>query len=151
LTAEFSLFTLRCSPFRDRLCRPSAGGLISLDVCGVGPNGPRFQKPLKWPSDEFTPDSNPGLGGSLGGCWGSCYYYYLAHLAQIFDKLGVDFVTDHRGRVREWRAQITRALEQRQRKHGSWINDTPRFCEANLDVSTSWALMALSHRKPKGQ
>jgi squalene-hopene/tetraprenyl-beta-curcumene cyclase len=129
----------------------TCAGLLCLDLCGVGRDDPRVVRARKWLADEFTTDCNPGFEGPLGGCGGWGHYYYLAHLTKCLDRLGVETVTDRKGRTRDWRAELTRALAERQWKDGSWQNESDAFLEGVPDAATSWALIALSHCKPKSK
>ena len=49
----------------------------------------------------------------------------------------------------DWRADITAALAKRQQPDGSWVNETDRWMEGDPNLVTGYALMALSHCKPK--
>jgi squalene-hopene/tetraprenyl-beta-curcumene cyclase len=60
----------------------------------------------------------------------------------------VDVVVDAQGNKHDWRADITAALAKRQRPDGSWVNDQ-HWMESNPNLVTGYALMALSHCKPK--
>jgi hypothetical protein len=49
----------------------------------------------------------------------------------------------------DWRADITTALANRQRKDGSWTNEIGNWMEDNPDLYTAYAFIALSYCKPK--
>ena len=67
------------------------------------------------------------------------------------DTLGIDTFEDASGMKHDWRAEITSALANRQRKDGSWANDTAGYQEANADLCTAYALIALSYTRPKAK
>ena len=78
--------------------------------------------------------------------WGLFYYYHT--MAKTLDVLGLDYVVDDKGRKHDWRMDITQALAKRQRKDGSWSSST-HWMEADPNLVTGYALMALSYCKPK--
>ena len=78
--------------------------------------------------------------------WGLYYYYHT--MAKTLDVMGVDEVVDASGRKHDWRAEITAALAKTQRPDGSWVNND-HWMESDPNLVTGYALMALSHCKPK--
>ena len=78
--------------------------------------------------------------------WGLYYYYHT--MAKCLDTLGLDYVIDARGQKHNWRADILEALAKRQRPDGSWVNNT-HWMEADANLVTGYALMALSYCRPK--
>lgn len=123
-------------------------GLKSLVICGVAREDPRCKKELEWIGKHYTVDDNPGMpaGAAQPGL-----YYYLATMAKCLDTLGSAEVVDAEGKKHDWRADITAALAKRQRKDGSWVNETPAWMESNPDLCTADALLALSYCKPKAK
>jgi squalene-hopene/tetraprenyl-beta-curcumene cyclase len=71
-------------------------------------------------------------------------------MAKCLDAMGVDTVTDAKGVAHDWRAEITAELARRQQKDGSWVN-TNHWMEADPNLVTGYALMALSYCKPKAK
>jgi squalene-hopene/tetraprenyl-beta-curcumene cyclase len=120
-------------------------GLKCMLYCGLNKKDKRCQKALEWIEKHYTVDENPGM--PIGG-EGRGLYYYLAAMARCLDTLGVDEVVDAAGKKHDWRADITAALKKRQKKDGSWANETTNWMEANPDLCTAYALIALSHCKP---
>jgi squalene-hopene/tetraprenyl-beta-curcumene cyclase len=121
-------------------------GIKSLIYCGVSRKDPRVQKALEWIRKNYTVDRNPGMP-EVRNQWGLYYYYHT--MAKCLDVLGEDMVVDAQGKRHDWRADITRALAKRQRPDGSWINPNGHWMEANPQLVTGYALMALSYCKPK--
>jgi squalene-hopene/tetraprenyl-beta-curcumene cyclase len=79
--------------------------------------------------------------------WGLYYYYHT--MAKCLDVLGEDYFVDAKGTKHDWRAELTAALAERQRKDGSWVNDNAHWMEANPHLVTGYALMTLGYCKPK--
>ena len=61
----------------------------------------------------------------------------------------VDQFTDAKGVQHDWQADIFNAILTRQQPDGSWKNSTDRWMEADPYLVTGYAMMALSHCKPK--
>ena len=121
-------------------------GIKSLIYCGVDKHDPRVQKAYEWIQKNYTVDDNPGMPEPRAE-WGLYYYYHT--MAKCLDVLGVDEVTDAKGKKHDWRADITAALAKRQKDDGSWANEQDHWMEGDPELVTGYALMALSHCKPK--
>ncbi len=72
-------------------------------------------------------------------------------MAKCLKSLGIDEIVDADGQKHDWRGDIVKALASRQRKDGSWSNETPQWMESNADVGTALALDALYYSQPKGK
>ncbi len=123
-------------------------GLKSLAACGVSQDDPRFKKGFEWICKNYSVDLNPGMPAGAGQ---RGYYYYLATMAKCLETLGIDEVTDAAGKKHDWRAEITTALINRQKKDGSWTNEIASWMESDPELVTSYALLALSHCAPKAK
>jgi squalene-hopene/tetraprenyl-beta-curcumene cyclase len=120
-------------------------GIKSLIYCGVSRDDPRIKKAYEWIRENYSLEQNPGMP-PVRGKWGLYYYYHT--MAKTLDTLGMDYVEDAKGRKHDWRREITEALAQRQRPDGSWANEN-HWMEADPNLVTGYALMALSYCKPK--
>ncbi len=121
-------------------------GIKSLIYCGANKNDPRIEKAFDWIKKHYTVEENPGMPG-VRKEWGLYYYYHT--MAKTLDVMGIDYVTDSKGVKHDWRKDITQALAKRQHKDGSWTNEPDRWMEGDPNLVTGYALMALSHCKPK--
>jgi squalene-hopene/tetraprenyl-beta-curcumene cyclase len=121
-------------------------GIKSLIYCGVDKKDPRVQKAYEWIQKNYTVDANPGMPEPRAE-WGLFYYYHT--MAKCLDVLGLDEVTDAKGQKHDWRADITAAIAKRQRPDGSFTNEQDHWMEGDPELVTGYALMALSHCKPK--
>ena len=121
-------------------------GIKSLIYCGVSKDDSRIKKAYAWIQKHYTVDHNPGMPKGREH-WGLYYYYHT--MAKCLDVLGYDEVVDAEGKHHDWRADITGALGKLQQENGSWKNDTDHWMEADPNVVTGYALMALAHCKPK--
>ncbi len=121
-------------------------GIKSLIYCGVSKDDPRVKKAYEWIQKNYTVDVNPGMPEPRAE-WGLYYYYHT--MAKCLDVLGVDEVTDAKGQKHDWRADITAAIAKRQHDDGSFANASDHWMEGDPDLVTGYALMALSHCKPK--
>ena len=126
----------------------TAVGVKSLLDCGLGRGDPRVKKGAEWLARNYSVDVNPGREAGSGG---QGYYYYLLALAKCLDALGDDEFTDAAGKKRDWRADITRALINRQKKDGSWGNEFATWMEGDPNLCTAYALQTLALCRPKSR
>jgi squalene-hopene/tetraprenyl-beta-curcumene cyclase len=120
-------------------------GIKSMIYCGVSKEDPRVQRAYEWITKHYSVDANPGMPRQQA-LWGLFYYYHT--MAKCLDLLGVDQLIDADGQKHDWRADITTALGKRQRPNGSWLNEN-HWLEADPNLVTGYALMALGYCKPK--
>jgi squalene-hopene/tetraprenyl-beta-curcumene cyclase len=120
-------------------------GIKSMIYCGVPKNDERIKKAYEWIRKNYTVDGNAGMPGARKE-WGLYYYYHT--MAKCLDALGMDHVVDAKGKKHNWRADILQALARRQRADGSWANNS-HWMEADPNLVTGYALMALSYCRPK--
>jgi squalene-hopene/tetraprenyl-beta-curcumene cyclase len=117
-------------------------GLKSFLYAGVDRKDPRVQGAVNWIRKHYTLDENPGLKQA------GLYYYYHT-FAKALAALGEDAFADSEGTKHDWRAELFDALKKRQRPDGSFINPQDRaFGEADPNLATGFALLALSYAKP---
>jgi squalene-hopene/tetraprenyl-beta-curcumene cyclase len=121
-------------------------GVKSLVYCGASKDDPRVQKAVEWIKKNYTVDRNPGMP-EVREHWGLYYYYHM--MAKCLDALGVDEVEDANGVKHDWRADLIGALAARQKPGGSWVNEQDHWREGDPNLVTGYALMTLSHCKPR--
>jgi squalene-hopene/tetraprenyl-beta-curcumene cyclase len=120
-------------------------GIKSLIYCGVSKDDPRVKKAYEWIQNNYSTEKNPGMP-DLRSQWGLYYYYHT--MAKCLDALGLDYVVDAKGIKHDWRKDITEALARRQQSDGSFANPAQNWMEADPNLVTGYALMALSYCKP---
>lgn len=121
-------------------------GIKSMIYCGVSKDDARVKKAYEWIQHNYSVDENPGMPETRAK-WG--LYYYYNTMAKSLDALGIDYVVDAKGVKRDWRKDITMALAKRQRPDGGFTNSAANWMEADENLVTGYALMALSYCKPK--
>ena len=122
--------------------RPRKGGGTRLImVKRIGPDDPRVKAALKWIEKHYTLETNPEMGSA------GLYYYYHT-FAKALAATGLHHVEDAKGQKHDWREELTAELIRRQKPDGSWVNDNPRWLEANPSLVTGYALLALSYCRP---
>jgi squalene-hopene/tetraprenyl-beta-curcumene cyclase len=119
-------------------------GLKSMIYAGVGPEDPRVKAAVQWLGKHYDLDTNPGMGND------GLYYYYHT-FAKALDAFGQDTFVDEQGRQHNWRDELVEKLASLQKEDGSWINESPRWLEADPNLSTAYCLLALSYCKPTGK
>jgi squalene-hopene/tetraprenyl-beta-curcumene cyclase len=120
-------------------------GIKSMIYCGATKDDPRVKRAYEWVQKHYSVEKNPGMP-DVRAKWGLFYYYHT--MAKTLDVMGVDEVEDADGNKHDWRADITAALAKLQKPDGSWVNDS-HWMESDPNLITGYALMALSHCKPK--
>ena len=113
-------------------------------LVGLELDDPRVQAALKWLSEHYTLEENPGMpeGRKLQGI----YYYYFS-MAKALGLLGKPVFTAPDGTVRHWAADLARKLLELQRPEGYWVNEAMRWMENDKVLATAYATMALSEAR----
>jgi squalene-hopene/tetraprenyl-beta-curcumene cyclase len=124
-------------------------GIKSLIYTGVSKDDERIKKALVWIRKNYTLEGNPGMPSTPKAKSERGLYYYYLSMAKCLDVLGVDELVDAAGIKHDWRAELTAELAKRQKPDGSWTNENDAWLEGDPNLVTGYALMALSHCKPK--
>ena len=118
-------------------------GLKSLIYAGLSADDPRVKAATEWIRKNYRLDQNPGLGQQ------GLYYYYHT-FAKALDAIGEKNFLDGHGVSHDWRKELTEKLAREQQTDGSWINRQSRWLEADPNLVTGYALLALSYCKTDG-
>lgn len=113
-------------------------GLKSMIFAGLGPEDPRVKAAIGWLANNYTLDTNPGMGNA------GLYYYYHT-FAKALDALGKPEFTDAGGTKHNWRSELVQTLVKRQKEDGSWLNENSRWLEGDPNLVTGYALLALAY------
>lgn len=116
-------------------------GLKSMIFAGLTEKDPRVIAANKWIQNAYTVENNPGMGSA------GLYYYYHTFAAAL-NATGNDQVVDSDGNEHYWKSDLVRELAKRQNEDGSWTNSNQRWFENDPNLSTSFALLALSYCQP---
>jgi hypothetical protein len=116
-------------------------GLKSMIYAGLDRNDPRVKAALAWIRTHYDLKTNPGMGR------GGLFYYYHT-FAKTLDVLGSNEIEDAKGVKHDWRRELTEELAATQKENGSWVNTDSRWMEADPNLATSFALLALSYCRP---
>jgi squalene-hopene/tetraprenyl-beta-curcumene cyclase len=117
-------------------------GLKSMIHAGLKPDDQRVKAAVEWITKNYDLKSNPGVGAA------GLYYYYNT-FAKALDAIGYDTFKDANGKTHDWRKELVDELARRQQQNGSWVNDNTRWLEGNDHLTTAFALLALSHCRPR--
>ncbi|MGC4002760.1 MAG: terpene cyclase/mutase family protein [Pirellulales bacterium] len=115
-------------------------GLKSFIYAGLKSDDKRVAAAKSWLAKNYAVDKNPGMG-DVG-----LYYYYVT-FAKALHATGEKTFVDSAGKSHDWRADVTGAIVERQKPDGSWSNSAPRWMEADPNIATAYALLALSYAK----
>jgi len=75
-------------------------------------------------------------------------YYYFHTFAKALDTMQVKQFKDADGVSHNWRAELVNHLAELQHANGSWTNKAERWYEADPNLATAYALLALSYCQP---
>ncbi len=101
---------------------------------------PRVVDALRWISDHYTLDENPGMPKPIARQ--GLYYYYMT-FARALDAYGHRTIHTSDGIEHDWANDLVDALVSRQCEDGSWINEADRWMEGDPNLVTCFALIAL--------
>jgi len=115
----------------------SYSGLLSLVYADLDASDQRVKAVVKWLSDNYTLEENPGLGGQ------GLYYYYNA-MAKSLIAANLPTLKGKNGLEIDWRSDLAAAVINDQREDGSWINEkASRWMENDPVLVTTYAVMTL--------
>ena len=116
-------------------------GLKSMIYAGVDKNDKRVKAANEWIRRHYSLKENPGMG-QMG------LYYYFHTFAKALDIMQVKQFKDVKGDVHNWRVELVNHLAELQQENGSWTNKAERWYEADPNLATAYALLALAHCQP---
>jgi squalene-hopene/tetraprenyl-beta-curcumene cyclase len=111
-------------------------GLLSFLYAELDKDDPRVKDAVAWAQKNYTVDENPKMG--LEG-----HFYYLNTMSKAMSLAGVKEMTVD-GKDVDWRVDLTKKLLNIQKPDGTWLNSVGRWYENEVDLVTSYAIMALS-------
>jgi squalene-hopene/tetraprenyl-beta-curcumene cyclase len=117
-------------------------GLKSMIYAGVAADDPRVKAAYDWIRQHYTLEQNPGMGDA------GLYYYYHT-FAKALAALESQELIDSSGESHNWREDLVDQLAKTQLANGSWINSNARWLEADPNLVTGYALLALSYCRPQ--
>ncbi|MEX2317962.1 MAG: hypothetical protein WD669_12465 [Pirellulales bacterium] len=109
---------------------------------GLTKDDPRTKAALDSIKKNYAVDKNPAEGDA------GLYYYYDTFAAALAAS-GLDELVDDKGVSHNWRQDLVAELAKRQKPDGSWVNSNRQWFENDPNLSTAFALKALSYCKPK--
>ena len=116
-------------------------GLKSFIYAGLEKDDPRVKQAMKWISQNWTLDVNPGTSSDMG------IYYFYHTFAKALRAYGEPEVTDARGVKHNWAKELETKLATLQKEDGSFANKNPRWMENLPVLSTSYVVLALQEAR----
>lgn len=116
-------------------------GFKSMIYAGLKRDDPRVKAAIEWIRKNYDLKNNPGMGTA------GLYYYYHT-FAKALNAYGVDEIEDAKGVKHDWRRELVEELAQQQKENGSWVNSNNKWMEGDPNLTTAFALVALSYCKP---
>jgi squalene-hopene/tetraprenyl-beta-curcumene cyclase len=119
----------------------SYSGFKSLIYAGLTKEDPRVKAVLDWIAKNYSVTQNPGVGDA------GLYYYYNSFAAAL-NAAQLNEIVDADGKPHDWRGDLVAELAKRQNPDGSWTNKNRQWFENDPNLSTAFALIALSYCEP---
>lgn len=113
----------------------SYAGLLSFIYADLKKDDPRVKAAIEWLSKHYTVEENPGMGAAG-------LYYYLHLMTKALTAAGITEL-DVNGKKVDWRREVALQLMKLQKPDGSWVNENPRWKEANPELVTSYGVLTL--------
>lgn len=102
---------------------------------------PRVVDAYNWIRRNFTLEQNPGMPEALKM---DGYFYYLVTFSRALRAWGEAKVVTEDGVEHDWAGELAAKLAGLQRGDGSWVNPSDRWMESDPDLTTAYALTALT-------
>lgn len=108
---------------------------------GVLKDDKRVKEVMRYVSNNFTLESNPGLPEKQAK---EGLYNYYRIMAEALNTLGDQKVESNKGKKIIWAKELSLHLKGLQKENGSWVNSqAPRWMEGNPDLVTAYCILAL--------
>jgi squalene-hopene/tetraprenyl-beta-curcumene cyclase len=111
-------------------------GVLSYTYANVKKDDQRVKGAVKWISDNYTVDENPGMGQK------TVFYYYMV-FAKALAAIDQPTIVDARGRSHNWREELGRKLLSLQNAEGYWVNTVPDEMQDNKVLVTTFTMTAI--------
>jgi len=115
-------------------------GFKSLLHARVDRDDIRVRRAFEWIRQYYRLDANPNMP-DVQSQEGLYYYYHV--FAKALAAWGEDEIVDAAGQRHDWRRELCRALRERQKPDGSFVNSADRWMEGNPALVTAYAVLAI--------
>ncbi len=117
-------------------------GFKSYLYANLDRDDPRVRHALSWIQNNYTLDHNPGMPEpqKMQG-----HYYYLMTFSKALAAWGSEQITTADGVQHHWAHDLIDQLAKTQNKDGSWTNPADRWLEGDTNLTTAYALTALTY------
>lgn len=116
-------------------------GFKSYLYANLDRDDPRVTDALKWIKSNYALDRNPGMPKEVAQ---QGHYYYLVTFARAFKAWGRPTLVTADGKEHDWANDLVDQLASMQNEDGSWTNEADRWMEGDTNLTTAYALLALT-------
>ncbi|MFA9477596.1 prenyltransferase/squalene oxidase repeat-containing protein [Phycisphaerales bacterium AB-hyl4] len=117
-------------------------GFKSYIYADLDRDDPRVEAARDWIAHNYTLQQNPGMPENMKH---HGLYYYYHTFARAMSAWGTSTITTAEGESRDWANDLVATLVDLQHDDGSWANDADRWMEADVNLVTAYAVLALTH------
>ncbi len=111
-------------------------GLKSMIYLKVDKNDKRVLAAYNWIKNNYSVESNPGLGDQG-------IFYYFHTFSTTLATYGEDYLIDSKGIKHNWRTELADHIIKIQNEEGWWQNQNARFWENNKVLVTTYCILSL--------
>jgi len=119
-------------------------GIKTYIYAGLKKDDPRVKAAIEWVRRNYAIDSHPGFPSDEKRSQLSGLFYYYLLQARAFDAMGEKTFTTFDGKEHDWAAELGEQLLKVQKDQKMWVNDNPRWWEADPILVTSYVLNTLN-------
>lgn len=115
----------------------TGAGIWGLRLCNVDTDDDRLQDAMKWVSNNYYWDRNPGMGNP-----GESQFYYYLSMSKALTMMDTDVINGN-----NWYTDLSQNITSLQSPQGYWINGrSSNGRENNKDLVTSYAILSVQTR-----
>lgn len=115
-------------------------GFMSFLYAELDKDDPRVKDAFRWITNNYTLKENPGAGKQG-------YFYYLHIFSRAMNSWNQPIITTADGKKHNWAEELIDQIVSLQKPNGLWQNKEDRWMEADENLSTAYAILALQFAK----
>jgi len=119
-------------------------GIKSFIYAGLSRDDKRVRAAYDWIRANYTLDENPGMGKADPKQAKEGLFYNYVVMSKALALIGDPVIVTADGKKHVWARELAEKILSLQKPDGTWANDNPRWWESIPEVSTPYAILALT-------